>query len=287
MVRPIIRATALEIGCDAFAYLITLASLALSTLASALHYHQFGEPGAMAREAGLSAIFAGGLAFSIFSCVRSIRREMESGTLEMVLAHSVSRTGFFLSKLAGVFWAYLKFFAILACNSLILIRGAELGAAAAQGDIARMWGPSLACAVAIILAPLVLAAVANRFFSLRFVRTANILTLVVALAAVFYAIDFSLAGRFLACAALLLPPTAFFIALAGAAATRLGENGAAAFAFTSALVALPLLGNYYLPRVLAKGGSLDWTYLALAFVATLPAIFCAAYAGAKLMERVR
>lgn len=276
----------MEAGCDALAYLITLASLVLSTLASALHYHQFGEPGAMSREAGLSAILAGGLAFSVFSCVRTIRREIETGTMEMALAHSVSRTGFFLSKLAGTAVAYSKFFATLLCTSLILTRGAELGAEAAQGDIARLWGPSLACAVAVIVMPLVLAAMANRFFAARFVRTAGTLTLLFAMALVFYRFDASFAMRFVPCAVLLIAPTLFFIAFSGAAAVRFGENAAIAIAFAGVALSLPLLGNYYLPVVLAKGGSLPLAYLALAYAAAIPAIFCAALFGARSAERI-
>lgn len=274
----------LEIACDPLALLIALSALALSTFAGALHYHQFGEPSRMAREAGLSAILVPGLAFCIFSTVRTLRREIESGTVQMALAHSLSRGAFLAAKLVGVAAACLVFFATVWANSLVAVRGAELGAAAAHGDIARVWGPSLAWGVAPLVAAPVLAALLNRFAGMRFVRSATLIALAVSLAGVFYRPDPSLALRQLGVALPLLPPALFFVALSGAAAVRLSGNAAASLAFVVAALALPVFGSHYLSDALEKGGAVPWGYVAATFAAALPLTAAALLAGVELFK---
>ena len=51
----IAKTTALEILAEPLSLLVLTASLALAVFAPAFHYHQFGEPARMARDAGLSA----------------------------------------------------------------------------------------------------------------------------------------------------------------------------------------------------------------------------------------
>ena len=97
----IARATALEMASEPLALLLTLSAMALAVLAPIMHYHQFGEASRMARDAGLSALLVFGIAYAVFCTVKSVRREIDSGTLEMALAHPVSRAGFFLAKLTG------------------------------------------------------------------------------------------------------------------------------------------------------------------------------------------
>ncbi len=280
--KAIFTATLLEIACDPLALLITLSALALSTFAGALHYHQFGEPSRMAREAGVSALLIPGLAFAVFSSIRAIRREMESGTVQMALAHSVSRAGFLFAKMTGVLAAFSIFFATVWANSLVAVKGSELGALAANGDIARVWGPSLALGVAAIAVPPVLGAILNRFASLRFVRTATFLALFISLAGVFYKFDSALALRQLGLSLAVFPPVIFFMALAGAAAVRLKGNSASALSFAVMAFALPVLGAHYLPDALENGGSVPLGYLALAFAAALPLAAAAFLAGVGL-----
>ena len=282
-VLSIAGATTLEIACDPLAMLITLSAMAMSTLAGALHYHQFGEPSRMAREAGLSSLLVGGLAFAVFGAVRTIRREIESGTLQMALARSVSRGGFFAAKLAGVAAATLAFFLAVWANSLVAVRGAELGARFAQGDIAKVFGPSLALGTAAMVVPLAAAALLNRFAGFRFVRTAMNLMLAVSLAGVCYRFDGSLAARQLGAAAMLVPPVLFFGAFAGAAAVRLQGNAAVALAFALAALSLPVLGAHYLPGSLAAGGSVPAGHCALAFAAAAPLVAAAVMAGTELL----
>jgi len=282
----IVRATALEIACEPLALLITLTSLALATLAPALHCHQFGEPSRMAREAGLSAILVGSLAFAVFSAVRAVRRELESGTLQMVLAHSVSRGGYLLAKMAGVAVSCGVFFLTVWANSLTAVRGAELGAAAAKGDVARVWGPSLVLGVAPLVVPLVAAALLNRFARVRFVRAAMLLAFATAFAGAAFRFDAAFAARYFGVALLLAAPVGVFIALAASAAVRLKANAALALVFTVMALALPAFGSYYLPGVLAKGGAVSPGYVAGAFAAACPLAVAAAWAGMALFKEL-
>lgn len=280
----IIRATALETACDALALLITLAALALSTFAGALHYHQFGEPSRMAREAGLSAIMVAGVMLCVFSCVRTIRREIESQTVQMALSHSISRGAFLCAKILGVLVVYAMFFVTVLCNSIAAVRGSVLGAEAAQGGIARVWGPSLAIGVATLVLPLVVAAALSRFFRVRFVRSAMLLMLALSVAGVFYRPDFSLITAEIGIALALVPLAVFFTALAGALAARFASNAATTLAFLAVALALPMFGSHYLADAVRHGASAPWGYIALSYVAIAPLVAAALIAGVHLFN---
>ena len=127
----ILRTTAREVCSEPLTFLLTLTALGCAAVLPSLHFHQFGDPSRMARDAGLSALLIVGLCQSVFCTIRTYRREIESGTLQMALAASVSRTGFFLAKLAGAFLAYLVFAVTVTCVSLTAVNGAELGGALA------------------------------------------------------------------------------------------------------------------------------------------------------------
>ena len=284
-VFAIVRATMLEIGCDALALLITMAALAVSTFAPALHYHQIGEPTRMAREAGLSAILVGGLVFSIFGAVRSIRREIESLTIQMALAHSISRGMFLAAKMLGVFFAYLLFFVTVGANSIVAIKGAQIGALVAKGDVSRVWGPSLATGIAPIILPLIIAAFLNRFARFRFTRTAVILMALISILGVFYRFDISLIVRFFAPALALMPLAIFFICLSGAAASRLNANSALSLSFIVVASSLFLFGSHYLSEISAPGASeIPWGYIAMLFAADLILSCAALLAGIALFD---
>ena len=94
----IAKATAQELLDDPLSLLVALSSAALSVLAPTLHYHQFGEPTRMARDAGLSSLLLGGVVFAVFGCVRSLRRELESRTAELALSRAVGRGAFLCAK---------------------------------------------------------------------------------------------------------------------------------------------------------------------------------------------
>lgn len=272
--RAIAFATALELLSEPLCLLIALTALALAALAPAVHCHQFGEPSRMARDAGFSALLLGGLFYAAFGALKTCRREVESGTMETALAHSVSRTQFFLAKFAGGALAYFAFALTVGAASLTIVNGAEIGGwlAAAKCDIARLWGPSLALALAVPVLALCLAAALNRFVRFRFTLTANLLALVVALAGTAYRFDAALAVRILPASVLFALPPLVLLAASSAFAIRFRTNVAASLTATAAAVLLPALGNYCLSDALAKGGAVPASYFWRALAAVVPAV---------------
>lgn len=296
--RSIVKATVLELVSEPLAFLLTVSAVAAVALASAFHIHQFGEPSRMARDSSLSALLVFGVAYAVFCTVKAFRRELESGTAQMALAHPVSRPAFFLAKAAGAFAAYLVFAATMFCAAVTTVAGAEAGGvfAAARGDIAFVWGPALAFDAATVVAPLVAAAALNRFARFRFTATATWLALLVSAAGaaltIFLAlgegVDPALASlpiRLAPAAVLLAIPAAVFTLAAAALSVRFKDNAAAAGAFALAAASLPAFGNYYLSDALAAGGAIPWGYVALAAAAALPAAAAFALAGVWLMAR--
>lgn len=282
----IVRATALEICSEPLSLLLALSAMALAVVAPSMHYHQFGESTRMARDAGLSSLLVFGAMQAVFCTVRSFRREIESGTMQMALAHSVSRRMFFLAKLSGAALAYLVFAVAVVCVSVTAVNGARIGGdiAKATGDIATMYGPSLAVAVAAIVVPPVAAAVLNRFARFRFTPTAVALAAALAVLGVVFRFDAGTALRFLPAAAMLTLPAAVFMSASAAFAVKWRDNAATSLAGLLALVSVPALGNYYLSDALAKGGSLPWPHVALAAALTAPLVAAFAVLGVGFLN---
>jgi len=272
----ILKATALEILSEPLSLLLLLAALVLTVFAPAFHYHQFGESTRMARDAGFSALFVCGSFLAVFGTVGAFRREVESGTLEMALAHPVSRGGFFLAKAAGAFAAYLAFAAVVFGTELAIVWGAAVGGrlAAQTGDVAKVFGPALAAGVAVILLPLVLAALLNRFVRFRFVLTAFALALACSLlcGGVSLALAPRLLLRLLPVAVLLTFPALVLLSASAAFALKFRTNAAVSAVGLVFAATLPAIGNYYLSDALSGGGAVPWTYVALAALAALPAV---------------
>jgi len=271
--RAIAFATALEVVGEPLCLLITLSALALAALAPAIHYHQFGEPSRMARDAGFSALLLGGLFFAAFGAHKTFRREVESGTMETALAHSVSRTLFFLAKFSGCALGYAVFALTVAAVSLTVVNGAEIGGrvAAVKCDVAKLWGPSLAVALAAPLGSVAVAAALNRFARFRFTLTAGLLSLLIALAGLAYRFDFALALRVVPAAVLFALPPLVLLAASAAFAVRFRSNVAASLTAIAAAAIVPMLGNYCLSDTLAKGGAVPASYFWLALAAAMPA----------------
>jgi len=272
----IVKVTALEVLSEPLTLLVTLSALVLAVLAPAFHYHQFGEATRMARDAGFSAVLVGGGVVSVFGTIRAFRREVESGTLEMALARPVSRNAFFLSKALGAFLAASAVCAVVFATSLAIVAGAAVGGRLAErsGDVARIWGPCVAAGVVVIVFPLVIGAVLNRFGGRRFVLTA--MTAAVALSVPVAA--FALFRETSTLAPLLTGalPLCFLMALlvSAAAAFSFRFRANAAAALTGCVVAglLPFAGNYYLADALANGGIVAGSYVALSAAALAPAV---------------
>lgn len=273
-VAAIARATALEILSEPLSLLLLLTGLVIATLAPAFHYHQFGEASRMARDAGLSSLFLCGTLFAVFGVLRSFRREVESGTLQMALAHPVSRRAFFLSKVLGAALAQLVFAVTVASTAVTIVNGAEIGGlvAAKSGDVARLWGPSLALGLSAIVVPLAVGAVLNRFFRFRFVLTSFVLSTAVALAGTAYAFHWEVAGRLLPVLVLLTAWSLVFLAASAAMSVRFRAHVAASAVGVLAVVSVPVVGNYYLSDALAKGGRVEWSYVGLASAVLVPAV---------------
>ena len=272
----VVKATALEILSEPVTLLVLLASLALAVLAPAFHYHQFGEPTRMARDAGFSAVFTGGTVLAVFATIRSIRREIETGTVEMALSHPISRGMFFVAKACGAFAACIVFTLTVFGVSLTSVAGAAVGGAIAErtGGIARIWGPCVAVGTAVIVLPMVAAAAANRFFRFRFVLASTITAACAAVASAAWAFSLDpavLAPYFLAA----LPLVAFiavFVSASAAFAVRFRANVAAVCSGVLFAAMVPFAGNYYLSDALSAGGSVSWIGAAVPFAAAIPAI---------------
>lgn len=279
--RAIVFATALELLCEPLYLLVLLAALVLSAVAPAMHYHQFGEASRMARDAGLSAILIGGAVVALVGPIRTFRRELETGTAQVALAHSVSRTSFFLCKTLGCALAYLIFVATVTFVSVTVVNGAEIGGrlASVRGDIARLWGPSFACAMAAIVLPLVAGAALNRFARFRFTLTANLIALAIAFAGMFYRFDGALALRLLPAFTLVAVPALALLAASAAFAVRFSGNAAASLSALVATALLPTLGAYCLSDALANGGAVPPLYVLAAFAAVVPAVAALLLAG--------
>ena len=272
----IIKATALEILSEPLSLLVLLAALVITVLAPAFHYHQFGEATRMARDAGLSSVFTCGTVIAVFGTIRAFRREVESGTMAMALAHPVSRTVFFLSKIGGACAAYLVFIAIVFFTALVIVDGAAIGGAIAakSGDIARLHGPNFAEGVGVIVLPLVIGAALNRFARFRFVLSSFALALLLSIVFAGLSISRDTAWflRLLPVAALIGMFAFVLLSASAAFAVRLKANAAASAAGIVLLVLLPAIGNYYMAEALSKGGSVPWSYVGCAVLAALPAI---------------
>ena len=269
----IAKTTALEILAEPLSLLVLTASLAITVFAPAFHYHQFGEPSRMARDAGLSALFVGGMLFV-------------SGTAAVALSHPVSRVQFLLAKACGAYAAFALFALALCAVTAVIVNGSLIGAAVAKktGDIPRLWGVSYACGVASVVLPYVVGAFLNRVFRFRFALSAFVTTIVIAAASLVYRPEVSLVGL-LPAMALLFVPAAFFAMAATSAAAHLKMNAASAVCAVLVAAFLPFAGNYCLSNALSRGGTIPWAYVAVAALAAVPAILAAAFAGAALRIR--
>lgn len=293
----IVKAGAREASSDALSLLLALGAAATILLASFFHIHQFGEPARMARDASVSAILVFGFAYAAFGTVKAMRREAESGTLQMALSRPLSRTAYFFSRLAGMAVSYTGFAVVVSLAGFTMVLGAECGALAAapRGDVPRVWGPALAAVSAVAVLPLAAAAALDRFFSFRFALSAARLQCVVAVLAALAAAALSVragfgtgplesAAKFLPAALLAAMPGYVFAAAAAAFSVRLGDNAACASSALLFALSLPLLGAYCLSPALSKGGSIPAPYIALAAAAAVSAFAAFAFAGVALFS---
>jgi hypothetical protein len=279
--RAIVSAGFREILGEPLVLLVLLAALALSVLAPALHYHQFGEPTRMARDAGVSALLLGGAVVAVAGTLKTFRREIESGTASTALAHSVSRTEFFLAKTLGCALALGWFIATVSLVAITVVRGAAIGGeiAGLRGEVARVWGPSLSLALAVAVVPVSLAAVLNRFARFRFTLTANLFASLLAVAGVFYRFDGALALRHVSVFLLASAPLYFLLSAVAAFSVRLKMPSATTASALVAAATLPASGHYCLSDAVADGAQIPLSYFAAALAAVVPGIAACLLAG--------
>lgn len=282
----VIRAALVEVLSEPLSLLLTLSALALMLVGAIMHCHNFGQPTRMACEAGLSAQLMGGILLGLFAAVRAFRREEESGTLAMTLAHPISRASFFISKCLGVLLGVALLVWTLFCATITLARAAYIGGliAAAKGDIPRLWGPAVALVVAIILLPLFVGAVRSRFGNGRFVYTSLLTMIILSSAALLYPWEWNLFVPLTVSFVLLLIPTTLFTLIAASAAVRLKDRHAVALTLGLLIIALPLVGNYYpTAQVFRQGWTLKEALFAVS--AAVPLICGFVLLGVHFMNR--
>lgn len=285
-VGAIIKATALEILSEPLVFLVTVAAMSLAVLAPALHYHEFGDPSKMARDAGVSAILVGGLVIAAFGAVKTMRREIETQTALTALSLPVSRRMFFLSKTAGVFLAYLFFVITVGSVSVAAVCGAVIGGeiAAREHSVARMYGPVFAFAIAAIVIPFLYGAVVNHSFRRRFTLNANLCTGALALIAMFVRFRTAIFFETLPVYALVALPALILLSASSAFAIRFRFNAASSLAMLVFVLFLPALGNYCVTDVVSAGESVSWVYLLVATAAVLPPVAALLYLGTVMFE---
>jgi len=282
----IAKTTALEILSEPLSLLVLVAALVMEVLAPAFHYHQFGEPTRMACDAGVSALFTCGMVFAVFPTIRAFRREVESGTLEMALAHPVSRGGFFLAKAAGSLVAYFAFAAIVFTTSLVTVAGADIGGriAAKTGGVARLYGPCFAAALAVPVLSLVVGAALNRFARFRFVPSVFAIAAVLSAAGAVWFVVPTIAARMFGAAVPVAISATIPLAAAAAFSVRFKSNAAASACGIVVALMLPAFGNYVLSDALSGGGRVPWSYVSLVAAATVPAVAFFLVLGAWFAE---
>jgi len=282
----IITTTALEILSEPLVFLVQASALALAVLAPWMHYHEFGEPSRMARDAGVSALMLGGLTVAAFGALKSMRRELETQTAMSVLALPVSRRQFFLSKAAGVAVAYLFFVTTVSLVSLTVVRGSVIGGeiAAREGGLTRIYGPYFVLALAAVVVPFVYGALADRLFRKRFVLHANLCALALAVIGFVIGFDFGCVSGVLPLYLLSAMPATVLLCASVAFAARFRFNAAASLAVAVFVLFLPALGSYCLTDVLSAGEPIGCAYLLSAIAAVLPVWGALLFAGVELFE---
>lgn len=267
------RTAAVEVLSEPLTVILFLcATLAVHAL-PAFHYHQFGEPGRLARECGLSSLLVFGLFFAVPAASRAIGREIESGTAAAALARAVSRPLFFCAKTFGVSLAFALFAAALALatetSAYSCVKGAEFGR---NEGVVNVWGPAFAAGVGFTSVAFAAAAFVNRFRGWRFCLWACLLMAFAQVAAA--GVAFGLGG-FSGSAWEKLPVAGIvwtfvvlaagclaFTQMAAALATRLkepGVNGCVALALASSFIwpvraVVPDVNAFWLADALTPAG---------------------------------
>lgn len=298
------RSATLQALAEPLSAVLLLVALLIVHVAPVLHFHEFGEPGRLARDCGFSALLMFGLVFATASAVRAIGGEIESGTAAAALSRPVPRPLFFCAKVFGVMLAFGLFFLAVSSASILATHSAAVGAhEEMMGGTSRIWMPGLSGGVCATLGAFILAGLLNRFANCRFCVSAYLLMLVVqplALLAVAPCGHDGIKATLLEMPWQIFPAMlalacgcCVFIALAGALAVCLKPAPVAALVtagvFSSFVwpvrAILPDITRFWLVDALADGGVVPAEEIGTAL---LTAFFLTGFwlvAGAALMQR--
>ena len=223
------------------AILFPVSVLAVHVLPT-LQFHRFGVPGRLARETGLSSLFVFGLLFAVPAAVRSIGRELESGTAAAVLALGVSRSLYFMARLSGVFAVFALFFAgVLSATLLSSFSCVKASTIFVENGVVRVWGPAFAVGVSGAILAFAVAAFLNRFANRRFCMWTCILAVAFQLPGLALIEGASPLMSALPAFSSLAAACVVYTMMAGALAVRLKANGVAM------LIAASVVAGFLMP----------------------------------------
>ncbi len=309
-VLSLIRTGAVEALAEPLSPVLFLTGLMAIHLLPAFHYHQFGEPGRLARECGFSSLLIFGLLFATSAAYRAIGRELSSGTAAMALTRSVPRPLFFAGKIAGVLVSFILFLLAAVAATFLSSASSAIGANIAHHTGSTpVWGPGLGCGVAFTLLAFIFAALANRFWRVRFCVGACLLLSVAQPVALASAVligngilqfNYSIFTAFIALAC----GCSAFIAMSGALAVRLRPAPVTAIVGITVLVSFllsflsskyPAMGllRTFVPDIscfwfvdnLAHNGAISWSTALRSVIAGLSLTCLWFVAGSILFER--
>lgn len=102
--------------------LLTLSGVVATALIPLMQFHQFGEPGRLARDGALAYQLTLGLALAVVTASAAIRHEIAAGTASAALSKPLSRDAFVIGKFLGVARMLLHFWYALLAAMLIAER---------------------------------------------------------------------------------------------------------------------------------------------------------------------
>ncbi|MBE6395801.1 MAG: hypothetical protein E7046_02205 [Lentisphaerae bacterium] len=234
----IARTAAIETMSQPLSAILFPVSMLAVHLLPSLQYHRFGAPGRLARETGLSALLVFGLVFAVPAAVRVIGRELEIGTAAAVLALGVSRTQYFIARLAGVTAVFSLFLTgVLSATLLSSFSCVKASTIIVEHGVVRVWGPAFTAGVSASIMAFAAAAFLNRFANRRFCLWTCILAVVFQFPGLALMDGFAPFTELVPSFFSLSFACVVYIVMAGALSTRFKANGV-----STAVVAAVVLG---------------------------------------------
>jgi hypothetical protein len=156
----IARTTHIECMQQPAVLLLTVGGVFATALIPLLQFHQFGEPGRLARDGALAYQLTLGLVMAVVATSSAIHAELANGTASAALSKPLARGPFLIGKFAGVlrmlflFWACMLAALLLAervTDRVDLVDGVPVGFADQRAQAWLLLAPPLALAGAGLL----------------------------------------------------------------------------------------------------------------------------------------